>query len=578
MHCFGLCVLPLVMALCQADLFSQDGVLIEEVGETRTVGVVWTMLITINPPRHLPIRPWTERVRRAIESAGRRVSSGDKLAWETRLSVLCLRDVGATLDSTPIHLSRKRRGLLNIGGEISKQLFGTALDSDVEHLRAIVETAARNNVVVFHNMDRLVTVVNQTRKFVHANHLDLEQVKIHEKALQIQLGRQSARLAMLDQRVHSLSISRIIDRTIYELELMCREHQYQIDIYQRQKQELERGWLTEDTLAPVDLMDILSNIRKWGYETPLPEWYYQNLQLEPIWSDQNNIVFTTAIPGLNTVRYLQYHLQYFPVSMNIEHLRIIEGQPEIAMNTESGGTFWPKDCIGRKPKVCVQQKEILTPTCEAGLISNQTLDLCKVRIIKNYDKSSDVYPFAVGRFVVVPYKKLVMTLRCTGKAAKIKTIVRPSIIKVSGNCELETNEWKVSGVQIGLGKLIESPKEREPIVHMNFTWPVKIRQDVMEAFKWSQSIEVPLLDMRDWDKKLEVVSKPPVEVVTYTLGSVIIITIFIMSIGLIYLYCHRRTVSKRVALRTPGMAPEKPGRMNHDPSNPTVIELASLMV
>ena len=48
MYCTSLFVMLLALR-CRADLFSEDGVLIQAEGETRTIKAVWTVLVVINP-------------------------------------------------------------------------------------------------------------------------------------------------------------------------------------------------------------------------------------------------------------------------------------------------------------------------------------------------------------------------------------------------------------------------------------------------------------------------------------------------------------------------------------------------
>ena len=82
---------------CSADLFTEDGVLIQAEGETRTIDAVWTVLVVINPPRPPPMQAWVDRARRGITGLVvvylRELASqihNDKLAWESRLSTLLL--------------------------------------------------------------------------------------------------------------------------------------------------------------------------------------------------------------------------------------------------------------------------------------------------------------------------------------------------------------------------------------------------------------------------------------------------------------------------------------------------------
>ena len=112
--------------------------------------------------------------------------------------------------------------------------------------------------------------------------MNLRQLRQHESALLTQLNWQGKKLSLLEHRVNSLSISRIIDRFINELELVSKGHKLQLERFFVQKRELERGWLTESVFSPTELSVILGTIRLKGFATPIPKWYFENSRVEPL--------------------------------------------------------------------------------------------------------------------------------------------------------------------------------------------------------------------------------------------------------------------------------------------------------
>lgn len=503
---FDVCVVACFMpCLIAANLFRDDGVLIEEKGEARTIGAVWTALVTINPPAPIPVANWVHRVKEGILSAGKKVSKGDVSVWEARMTALGIQMATETWSlpsSDPVPPSRRKRGLIDGIGELSQILFGTAMNKDIQELRRIVEGMRHRGVLVHHQLDELVTVVNQTRKFVRENRMDLQAIQRHEEALRARLVRHEGRLSMLDQAVKSLSISRIIDRTLTELELIADEYQSQLRQYNAQRQELERGWLTERTLSRTDLRQITNHLVSLGYDTPKLEWYYENTRVEPLWIYQDQLVFYVDIVGLTRTKYLHYFIQYFPVVFNNNHVRTIKGRSDIAVNTRSGGMFWPVRCIGHQPRVCAQQKELLKATCESRLVSNQSRELCIIDISKRNTSYSDVYSLNLSKFVVVAYVPGRVTLRCEGRAASEIEVRGAQIIDVGGNCELETAEWKVRGTRYESSNITNRYATTYRIPPLNFSWPTVVIEPVLEELKFRDRVPVPLAEMKHWGKDL----------------------------------------------------------------------------
>ena len=187
----------------------------------------------------------------------------------------------AVLDGTSRSLERRRgrvkRGLVDIIGEAGKALFGVATQGDVTDIRRAVKQAEKDTAIVFHKMDKMLSIINQTRKYVRENRKDIDQLQQHQQALQTRLLEYGDHLSQLDIQVDRLTVARLIDNLIAQLELIAEEFQQQWRIFRQQKHELERGWLTESTLAPTELESMLHKLRCQGYYTPRAEWYYENL-------------------------------------------------------------------------------------------------------------------------------------------------------------------------------------------------------------------------------------------------------------------------------------------------------------
>ncbi len=83
------------------------------------------------------------------------------------------------------------------------------------------------------------------------------------------------------------------------------------------------------------------------------EWYYQHLEVKPIFSEQDNLLYQVTIPLIHDEQYLQYNIQTFPVPYkNSEMSAKLEISGHVGFNTQTGDLFLPMFCIGMHPTVC----------------------------------------------------------------------------------------------------------------------------------------------------------------------------------------------------------------------------------
>ena len=86
----------------------------------------------------------------------------------------------------------------------------------------------------------------------------------------------------------------------------------------------------------------------------------------------------------------------------------------------------------------------------------------------------------IGTFVMTPYKKLAVTLRCTGKAVVVRTFEGPHRIEVPGNCQLETAQWRVSGIKKGSSVHVRRGRTIVYNRSMKFVLPPDLKKGVLK--------------------------------------------------------------------------------------------------
>ena len=427
-------LLLLALAGVCADLFAEDGVLVEAKGEIRTIAGLWTVFIIIHPSVRPDTETWTCTLEKGISRVGAHVSAPDREVWIHRMAALHLkREV--PFDALPKHVPvanptghprRLRRGLFNFVGKLSKSLFGTATQEDLQVLMDAIQQTRSGMEVLHHNTKEMLSILNQTRRYVGENRMDLRVVQQETTTLSALANANAQRTQALEVYMGQARIQRCVDLALQQMELALRDYHLQERIFHRQKLQMERGWLTEDILPPTSLADILRKFHTKGYHTLPLEWYYQHMHVTPSWSNSTELAFRTMIPALSPSRYLRYGLQYFDIPFGPEHLRRIIGRDDLAINTMTGATFVPTQCVGQRPLVCRPVYECLQCTCEGSLVSGESSDGCRVSVSKRGNRTSEVFQAEDCVIVtVVAYVSREVALRCRGHPAVRWTVVGP---------------------------------------------------------------------------------------------------------------------------------------------------------
>ena len=490
-------------------------------------------------------------MRSGIQTVGSRTTAEDQKIWETRLDALLSlgTKAGGAVPGRPTRSlegrrKRVRRGLVDIVGEAGKALFGIATQRDMTDIRRAVKAATRNTGIVFHKTEKMMTIINQTRKYVRENREDIQQLQRHQQVLQTQLLEYGENLSQLDLQVDRLTVARLVDNLITQLELVAEEYNRQWQIFRQQKYELERGWLTESTLASTELESILRKLRNQGYYTPRTEWYYENLRLTPSWSDDSKLTFKVDIPAAGLTEYLNYNLLYFPVLGRDNFVRKVKGLNSVAVNTESGSMISSLTCIGDDPELCMPSRELVIPSCEYGLITNGDVKGCQIEIFSKTG-SSDVVLVDTDLFIVSPYAELPVTTRCRGQEPITQVISKPTRISIVGDCTLETSEWRVSGISRGHDTLNYGSEVLTFNRTLNFTWSKQFTLEPMKAFKYNRRVEIPLVDLQQFDNDyIEQVSIDSQDVVMIVLMSLVMIALCIGAGIIVYTFCFATIGSK----------------------------------
>ena len=276
------------------------------------------------------------------------ISNVTKTIWDERIN-----NIKATITNTHTTTRRRRRGLINIIGEISHTLFGTATEQEIIDTRYQIDIMHQQNKKSMHVVSRLITVLNHTND--HS-----QRITDHINSLQIYVAKVADEITSItdefQQQETSINVLKAGIQTDRALALIETTHNLwlrQLDLYHVQRAALEMGYLTETILPLRELKNILHLARQDNSYAPTPAWYYAYVKIQPLWQEDGLLVFRASLPLIDRHKYLRFHIHTWPIPGNTSQFTIqLQTPHDVAFHTTTGGIFTPRGCIGSNPAIC----------------------------------------------------------------------------------------------------------------------------------------------------------------------------------------------------------------------------------
>lgn len=435
----------------------QDGLLVTGKQGLRRQVAEWNTIVVLEAPQRLT--KWGFLVNQVLDSLnsleqGKILTNETMSAWKTRLRSLKINTY-----------KRSKRGLFDFLGDISNKLFGTARQAEVDEIRQMILHTRSQQIDVVHFVDSLATVVNKTYAEVNANRLQINHVERAFTALETKLDR-VMRLQLLARK----DMEEVY--TVLHLEQVCtaleafQRHYYRVyDRYLRQRASLEIGRLTEELLPPTLLGAILSQGVEQKYHAVDLTWYYQFVEVNPVWGNSDTLVYSAKLPLVDDINYLHYLLRSWPTPYNSSGLSAqIEDIGDIGFDTEGGGMFQPHSCIGREPMICRTGPifDLTRMQCPRGILTgdNKERTMCKVTIRRMLESQTRIDEVDLGEFVVVSWGEP-YSVHCQGLGERRETLP-PGVyyVMVPDICTVKGRGWTVSGIT---RKFVNTSLASEPL-------------------------------------------------------------------------------------------------------------------
>ena len=223
-----------------------------------------------------------------------------------------------------------------IVSEPERRLFETLNEEELQIYNDAVNDISKSQNAILHldNMSVTRNIPGQNQN----NHVTLLKMYLDKV-------RQSVNDLGLKNNKHEMKMD--IDQSVQFLEYAVDNFSHISKKYEDYLQLLETPSLYQ-SLSVEDLQALLQKARTNGFKSQPPLWYYDNVQVKPLWAESNTIVFTAKLPLHDGEPYFLYDLRswQYPVKPNFNaQLNVL---PQLATSTISGYSFIPQveHCTG----------------------------------------------------------------------------------------------------------------------------------------------------------------------------------------------------------------------------------------
>jgi hypothetical protein len=211
-----------------------------------------------------------EHLSRVNEIANRSAPIGELQQVETTLNSL-ENKLGGLKEFLP--KARRKRGLINLVGKVSKVLFGTATEQDVDDLASIINVLHSNEHAIVHSVNNQVTYLNRLGGAVKFNYEAIANLTANLEiiALNAQEGFQevASTIKRNNKKIEAASV-------IQKLELELTQFEISIDEIVDAIQYVHLGRTPLNFVSPHTLLELLKNVT-----SVLPKGYELIAGLQP---------------------------------------------------------------------------------------------------------------------------------------------------------------------------------------------------------------------------------------------------------------------------------------------------------
>ena len=262
---------------------------------------------------------------------------------------------------------------------MSRGLFGTATQEEVDELRRMILQLNTNGQQVVHSTNRLTTLVNQHSGVLQEYGDKLNELVSTLNDIYSDVGRLSVGLKNISRQIDLNTILLHVEQVLSGLEKIFDVH-HRREINHLQQRLSCEGTTFSEGLVDADYFNKLKDQMDYGDNQILDVfWYYGNVGVSKLMID-DEYVCQVNIP----LTYIDEYDLYFIITVDTwcgdgKQVCRLDVPPQAAIESMTGQVLFPKQCYGNDPVICIIDV-IETNTydsCVQGLVANHYEDITK---------------------------------------------------------------------------------------------------------------------------------------------------------------------------------------------------------
>lgn len=343
---------------------------------------------------------------------------------------------------------RQKRGLINLVGEATHYLFGTARQSDIDRLGRAIEALRRQTSSIATLQKKQIVAIDTLAKNQRdiADHLTDIRVRIDQQHSQLQ---QMGRILEEEARhMHHVEMRQRITLLVDNFADDAAALHAAMSAARRRRNLCESRLVTEDLLPRRALQDVLDNPSNDG-RLPI-DWFYAHLKVESMFTANNTVACKLVIPFVHAETYNAYSIVTMPTpNVNKSGFLHMYHDIQVAISTTSDELMFVQDCIGTNPRVCpgAPRFPIKEFPCIQGILDNNIAKQhnCPITYLKT--RREDNVFRRLGTNVYVGYIEATDYYYRCSKANPLfgRLDASPYLIELDADCTLDAGSFVLSG-------------------------------------------------------------------------------------------------------------------------------------
>jgi hypothetical protein len=521
-----------------------DGIAISGGEQLRQITATWNIYVTLEPP------PYPSEIADQLHGLQQQLDVLNNFEnVHSNLQALAMRK-RRLLALIETQHERVKRGLIDIGGTILHGLFGVATNDQLKRFELALESVSSSADDIRHTQTALATIVNQTTAYVRKLAVHQNQILNQQATFKTAIKQLTDASSNQSKRIRRIELLTDLDRFIDVIELAVKQHVTQVQLYHKQRAEMEAGRLTRDLLPQHHLEDILSQASTSHHVIPSVEWYFQYLLILPMWQATGRLVYQVEIPLIAPRPYLMYTMTSLPVPLaNNSYTAIIHLKHAYALDTVSGNLFIPTHCIGHNPVVCGAGPEFgpSMEKCARGLLTNRAdfLQDCKATITPTSGHST-ISTLATNQYALITQGET-LAVRCPGAPEQHIPLDRGTYnLTCLSSCSLAGHGWVASCIKRVYVNRVITDNAALVVANFNLTARALLQEDLPQLntpdlgpINLPSAFDIDVMSLINPRSPSLPIYKSWRPSILSIINITLILTFWVF-LALIYLFCRRR--------------------------------------